>query len=189
MTHKFKKYSTSKKYYLTALLVLLLLVLMTTLELTNTTHLFHKQKYVPVVTPPTSTNTKTPTSNTPNTTKNDSKTSDTNTTSGDTQSATGTVTISRVGQSTGSTTISLRTIVNGISNGSCLVVFSKAGQPSVQQTFAIVSNANYYSCGVVDIPVSQFSVSGAWSVSVHVVDLKSVTISNVATVNNIQVQK
>lgn len=189
MAHKFKKYSTSKKVFLTALLVLLLVALMTTLELTNTTHLFHKQKYVPVVTPSTSDNTKTPTPTIPDTKNTDSKPSDTNTTSGGTQSATGTVTISRVGQATGSTTVSLRTIVNGISSGNCVVEFSKSGQPSVQQTFAVVSNSNYYSCGVVDVAVSQFSVSGMWSVGVHVTNTQSSVISNVATVNNIQVQK
>ena len=51
MAHKFKKYSTSKKVYLTALLVLLLVALMATLELTNTTHLFHKQAVIPVTVP------------------------------------------------------------------------------------------------------------------------------------------
>lgn len=160
---------------------------MTLLELTNTTHLFHKQKYVPVVTPSTSTQTKTPTSTTPATTKNDSKSSDTNTTSSGTQSANGTTTISRVGQSAG--TISLRTVVNGINSGNCIVVFSKTGQPDVQQTVAVITNASYYSCAGVDVPVSQFSVSGMWNVSVHVVDSQSATISNVATWNDIQVQK
>lgn len=52
MTRQLKKYSTSKKVYLTALLVLLLVALMATLELTNTTHLFHK--ITPVSTPATS---------------------------------------------------------------------------------------------------------------------------------------
>ena len=189
MTHKFKKYFSSKKCYMTALLVLLLLVLMTTLELTNTTHIFHKQKFVPIVTPSTSTNTKTPTSITPDTTKNDSKASDTNTTSANTSATTGTVTISRVGQLAGSTTVSLRTIVSGISSGNCVIVFSKAGQPDVQQTATVITNTYYYSCAGVDVLVSQFSVSGAWNVSVHVVDSQSATISNVATWNDIQVTK
>lgn len=75
MAHKFKKYFSSKKHYLTALLVLLLLVLMILLELTNTTHIFHKQKVVDIV-PSTSTNTKntTPSNTTDETTPQPSAT-------------------------------------------------------------------------------------------------------------------
>lgn len=57
MAHKFKKYSTSKKVYLTALLVLLVAALMATLELTNTTHLFHKKPQPTIVTPTSNTQT------------------------------------------------------------------------------------------------------------------------------------
>lgn len=189
MARKLKKYSTSKKRYMAVLLALLFLSLMAALELTNTTYLFHKQKTIPVVAPKASDINKTPTPTTPATTNTDSKPSDSNATSSNTQSASGTITISRVGQSTGSTTVSLRTVVSGISTGDCMVVFSKDGQPPVKQTVAVVSNANYYSCGVVDLPVSQFSVSGTWNASVYVINSQSVTISNVAKVNNILVQK
>lgn len=51
MAHKFKKIFRPKKRYLTALLVLLLVALMATLELTNTTHLFHKQATISVAVP------------------------------------------------------------------------------------------------------------------------------------------
>ena len=67
MAHKFKKNSTSKKVYLTALLVMLLIILMTALELTNTTHIFHKKKAVSGTIPTTSETIKPP-DTTPNST-------------------------------------------------------------------------------------------------------------------------
>lgn len=189
MAYKFKKHFGSKKRYLIALLVLLILLLMTTLELTNTTHFFHKQKLTPTLTPVTTEKTHDTTPKVTETTAASTKTTDTSTTSSSSKAITGTVTISRVSQLTGSTMISLRTVVSGISSGTCVVVFSKSGQPDVQQSATVIANASYYSCAGVDVPVSQFSVSGLWDVSVHIVDSQSATISNTAVSNNIQVQK
>ena len=70
MAHKLKKYFRFKKRYMAALLVLLLLVSMTILELTNTTHLFHKQ---------TATSGTISTSSPPKSTSTVNKTSPTNT--------------------------------------------------------------------------------------------------------------
>jgi hypothetical protein len=70
MVHKSKKYFSYKKHYMTALLVLLALALITTLELTNTTHIFHKQNAPTGTIPksssskPTSTGNKTTSTNT-----------------------------------------------------------------------------------------------------------------------------
>src|SRR5665213_3204684 len=70
MAHKSKKHFSFKKRYMTALLVLLALALMTTLELANTTHIFHKQNVASGTIPKssssksTSTSDKTPSTNT-----------------------------------------------------------------------------------------------------------------------------
>ncbi len=62
----------------------------------------------------------------------------------------------------------LRTIVDGTSSGECIATFTKAGQPTVVKSFAVVFEATTASCQDASVPVSAFAASGAWELSLVV---------------------
>jgi len=101
----------------------------------------------------------------------------------------GNITLSRATQLNGSLYVSLRTVIEGINKGSCLIDFSKKDQVNIQLKVDVVPNSNYYECSGVEVPVNIFPVGGDWNLSIHVVNSQSQTISNIATQNNIQITK
>jgi hypothetical protein len=123
-----------------------------------------------------------------NTSSNDSKNTESRSATID-SSASGTLTISRAGQSKDGGTVSIRTVVVGISSGICVIKFKMQSQPIVTQNFNIVNLGNYYSCGAVEIPISLFSVNGLWDAQVQVVDSSFKPLTNISTWQGIQVQK
>ncbi|HXH26336.1 MAG TPA: hypothetical protein VNG90_00405 [Candidatus Acidoferrum sp.] len=76
------------------------------------------------------------------------------------------VTISRTKQSAGE--LSIFTVVSGTTTGTCDVTLSKSGQPTVAHSFSITISATYATCDQVNIPVSEFSTSGDWQLSIAV---------------------
>lgn len=76
------------------------------------------------------------------------------------------VTISRTFQEAGA--FKLRTFVDGTSSGECIATFTKAGQPTVVKTFAVVFEATTASCQDASVPVSEFGASGDWELSLIV---------------------
>jgi hypothetical protein len=84
------------------------------------------------------------------------------------------VTISRVGQanmggSTAGQAVNVRVLVTGASSGECTFTFSKDGQSDVARTAPIAYQATTATCGV-DIPASDFGVSGNWKMVVKAVN-------------------
>jgi cytoskeletal protein RodZ len=76
------------------------------------------------------------------------------------------VTISRANQASAGQVLSIRTIVNGATSGTCNITLSMAGQPSVAKTPSISFQATSATCGAVDIPASEFAQSGTWQLSI-----------------------
>ena len=89
-----------------------------------------------------------------------------------------TITLSRVSQPAAGQPVSVRTKVDGMTTGKCRITFSLGGQPSVVKELDIVSGATYYTCTPIDIPVSEFSSSGDWSVSAIVTSASSNTATS-----------
>jgi hypothetical protein len=62
----------------------------------------------------------------------------------------------------------LRTVVDGTKNGDCTATFTKSGQPTVTKTFTITFEATNAFCKDAIIPLSDFSASGTWDLSLVV---------------------
>ena len=92
-----------------------------------------------------------------------------------------TVTISRLSQSSIGSPVSLRTIVQGTSSGQCIVTFTLSGEIAVSRITQVVSAGNYYTCGSIDVPSSEFGSDGNWRGEVYVRSSGSTT-SNTAAV-------
>ncbi len=60
----------------------------------------------------------------------------------------------------------IRTLIEDASSGNCSIKFTKAGQPSVEQTVPLALVNNYYACQGFNVPRTQFSVGGEWSFSI-----------------------
>lgn len=60
------------------------------------------------------------------------------------------------------------TLVNGVTSGTCVVTFTKQGQPNVTATNQVALQTNSYACPNFTVPYSQFPASGEWNVSVAV---------------------
>lgn len=86
--------------------------------------------------------------------------------SGGSQDSSVTVTISRINQGGQGLPLNIRTIISGISGGTCTVELTKAGQPTITKTFPIIVQATYYTCQQADIAASEFSVNGDWSYNI-----------------------
>lgn len=62
----------------------------------------------------------------------------------------------------------IRTIVNGTSDGSCNITFSKSGQTTVTKSFPVVSGTTSLNCQNTPIALSEFPVGGDWQLQVTV---------------------
>lgn len=60
------------------------------------------------------------------------------------------------------------TLVNGATNGTCIVTFSKAGQPNITATNQVELQNNSYVCPNFTVPFANFPAGGEWNVSVSV---------------------
>lgn len=83
------------------------------------------------------------------------------------QNTSASVLISRAGQVAPGYPVAVRTIVDGISNGTCEMTFSK-DSTTFSKTFEIKSEATTYTCNG-DIETSNFNASGDWTLMVTVV--------------------
>lgn len=76
------------------------------------------------------------------------------------------VTISRANQSGNGQPLSIRTIVDGTTNGTCEVNLKKSGQATVSKSFPIGVEATYAVCQGADIPAGDFGAEGDWTLEV-----------------------
>jgi hypothetical protein len=90
-----------------------------------------------------------------------------------------TVTIVRASQTSAGQALNIRTIVDGVTSGTCEVTLTKGGQPTINKTFQVGFEATSASCDNADIPASAFSVGGDWNLSV--IAKKDSAQSNAAT--------
>lgn len=65
--------------------------------------------------------------------------------------------------------VSIRTVISGTSSGTCNVQFTKSEQPTLTKTFPIAFEATSASCQGADVPVSEFSAGGDWTLSISAV--------------------
>lgn len=93
------------------------------------------------------------------------------------------VSISRDGQTGAGQPLNVRTLITGISNGTCTITLTKDGQPTIIKTFTVVYQATSATCQNADIPISSFSTSGAWSLSVVAQNGSAVSPAATDTVN------
>ena len=77
-----------------------------------------------------------------------------------------TVSISRATQSGAGQPLVIRTIVGGLSSGTCDVTLTRSGQATVVKTFEIAAEATYSTCTSAQIPVSSFPTGGDWKLQV-----------------------
>lgn len=75
-------------------------------------------------------------------------------------------TLSRANQGGSGLPLNIRTIITGASSGSCAITLTRNGQPTINKTFPIVSDATYATCQQADIPAAEFSVGGEWQLSI-----------------------
>jgi hypothetical protein len=76
------------------------------------------------------------------------------------------VTLARANQGGNGLPLNIRTIITGATSGTCTVVLTKDGQPTVTKTFPIIVQATYSTCQQSDIAAADFSVDGDWALSV-----------------------
>lgn len=76
------------------------------------------------------------------------------------------VTISRAGQV--DQVVQIRGLVQGAASGTCMAQLVGPGGSTVQQSRSVEHQQTGYTCGNIDIPVSQFSASGTWRLSLTV---------------------
>lgn len=98
-----------------------------------------------------------------------------------------TITVSRLNQPSAGQPVSLRTVLSGSVTGQCVATFSLSGQQTIIKTVMIASGPTFYSCEPIDVSTSEFSSSGNWSMSIHVIKNDAV-VSNDAT-SSVEVKK
>lgn len=96
------------------------------------------------------------------------------------------VTITRASQTAAGQPLSIRTIVNGATSGTCEFTISSAGQANITQTSQISFQATSATCGAVDVPISSFPQGGTWQVSVVA---KSSSSGSPAATQNVTITK
>lgn len=64
--------------------------------------------------------------------------------------------------------VRVSSLVNGVTSGTCVVTFNKAGQSKVTATNQVELQNNSYVCPNFSIPFSQFPAGGEWDVSLAV---------------------
>ncbi len=90
------------------------------------------------------------------------------------------LTLSRAGQNTGSgQPLAIRTIVEGVTSGTCEVTLAKSGQATINKSYPITFEARTASCSGADVPASDFSADGDWQLSV--IAKSGAQISNTVT--------
>ena len=68
-----------------------------------------------------------------------------------------------------STNIHIGTLVNGVTNGSCILSASQDGKAVIQlRTSNVRVNVNNYDCGIFNIPISEFPSTGSWQLNLSV---------------------
>lgn len=77
-----------------------------------------------------------------------------------------TVSISRASQTGAGQPLVIRTVVNGLSGGTCNVTLSQNGQATVSKTFAITTEATYGTCANAQILASDIPAGGSWKLQV-----------------------
>ena len=63
-------------------------------------------------------------------------------------------------------TILIRTLVDGATSGTCTLEATSPGQTTITKTAPVTTQASYALCQGFNIPVSDFSNSGTWSIQV-----------------------
>ncbi len=64
--------------------------------------------------------------------------------------------------------VTVRAILDGATQGTCTVIFSKKGEKDVTATAPIIQAPTYYTCEGFDIEESKFPSKGQWNVKVSV---------------------
>jgi hypothetical protein len=78
-----------------------------------------------------------------------------------------TVSISRATQSSATSPLEIRTVINGTSTGTCVMDLSGPTGQTVHKEFGVTLQGTYSNCGISDIASSEFPVAGQWSLSVY----------------------
>lgn len=98
------------------------------------------------------------------------------------QNVPGSVTITTLAQDQDG--IVVGTLVNGVTKGTCTVVFEKSGSAIVQDTAPLGLQVSYYTCkGFNPVPISKFSTKGSYNTYVKVVDGTNEVRSSTQTIN------
>ncbi len=68
-----------------------------------------------------------------------------------------------------SSNVHIGTLVNGVTNGSCVLSASQEEKAAIQlRTSTVGANVNNYDCGIFNIPVSEFPSTGSWQLNLSV---------------------
>ena len=78
------------------------------------------------------------------------------------------VDITRVTVDNGTQHVQVGNVITGATSGGCTVIASKNGEPNITSTSQISLNVNTYTCGVFNMPFSQFPATGKWSITLTV---------------------
>lgn len=79
----------------------------------------------------------------------------------------GSVIVSSVNQD--ASTVSIRTLVEGYSSGTCTLTLTRAGQTDIQRTADVVfAPPSYYACNGFNISKSDIPAKGAWKIKIVV---------------------
>ena len=92
----------------------------------------------------------------------------------------GNLTISRATQDSDGV-VRVRAIVDGLKSGSCTATLTN-GSNTANATSTITYVGSYYSCGIIDIKLADFAVSGDWILKLKATDASSIIESEPTTV-------
>lgn len=79
-----------------------------------------------------------------------------------------TITITNANVNTDLKNVHIGTLVNGTTAGNCTLIAQHAGQPNVIKYSSVHQDNNTISCGVFNIPFSDFPRSGEWRLTLSV---------------------
>lgn len=76
------------------------------------------------------------------------------------------ITISNLSQD--SSTVYVRTVIEGVAQGDCTLIFSKSGQTTVTKTAPIIPATSYYACQGFNVSKQELPSKGTWTVKITV---------------------
>lgn len=83
-----------------------------------------------------------------------------------------------------STNVHVGSLVSGVTTGTCTLTATKSGAQTVTVTANVQQDVNNYDCGALNIPTSNFSTSGTWTLTLtvtngsqHTSDTRTIVIS------------